>query len=105
MSKISQSFYSTAVEHKEMPGIFMGSFAIPGDPPLWVTERDGKPKMFRNPLEAELAGFRVMVTRLNKVKDVQEFLTKRERRQGIRSYRAEEKRPEPTVQSVFGTKK
>ena len=104
MTKVSQSFYSTAVSHKEVPGVYQASFAVPGEAPLWVTERDGKtPKLFRDADEAELAGFRVMASRLNRSREVQSFQTKRDRqRGGIRSFRSEVKKQQHTVETVFG---
>ena len=53
MTKLAQAYYSTAVEHKEMPGCFM-AFATPGEAPMWVNDRNGKPKIFRDAAEAEL---------------------------------------------------
>jgi len=105
MTKVSQSFYSTAVSHKEVLGVYQASFAVPGEAPLWVTERDGKtPKLFRDAVEAELAGFRVMASRLNRSRDVQSFQTRRDRQNGgIRSFRSEEsKKQKHTVETVFG---
>lgn len=105
MTKVSQSFYSAAIEHKQVPGCFQASFATPGELPLWVTGPDGKPKIFRDAVSAELAGYRVMVTRLNKVRDIQTFQTKRDRqRGGIKAFRSEEKPQTHTVESVFGKK-
>jgi hypothetical protein len=81
----------------------MASFATPGEAPLWVNGPDGKPKIFRDPQVAELAGFRVMVTRLNRARSIQTFQTKRDNKKGgILSFRAEEKTNEPTVHTVFG---
>jgi hypothetical protein len=106
MPKPSQAFYSTAIEHKEMPGCYMASFATPGEAPLWVNGPDGKAKLFRSAMEAELAGFRVMASKLNKSRDVQSFMTRRDRRQGIKTHHAPDHwNREPTVQSVFGKKK
>jgi hypothetical protein len=106
MTKVSQAFYSAAVEHKEMSGCFQASFATPGEAPMWVTERDGKPKFFRDPQEAELAGFRVMVARLNRARAVQTFQTKNDRKKGtIKSFRSNDtKKQEHTVKTVFGKK-
>jgi hypothetical protein len=106
MTRVSQAFYSTAIEHKEVPGWYLASFATPGEAPLWVNGPDGKAKLFRSAIEAELAGFRVMASKLNKSRDVQSFMTGRDRRQSIKGYHApDHENREPTVQSVFGNKK
>jgi hypothetical protein len=105
MTKVSQSFYSTAIEHKEVSGCFMASFATPGETAMWVHDSNtGKPKLFRTAVEAELAGFRVMASRLNRARDVQTFQTKGYKEKGgIRSFRTEDSRnTEPTVERVFG---
>ena len=60
MTKVATSFYSTAVGHKQMDGPCLATFGIPGEPPLWVNDTDGKPKTFRSPDEAVLAGFKVI---------------------------------------------
>ncbi|WP_316201033.1 MULTISPECIES: hypothetical protein [unclassified Bradyrhizobium] len=103
MTKVSQSFYSAAVGHHEIDGVYLSSFAIPGDPAQWVTGDDGKPKLFRSAEAAELAGFRVMAAKLNKARDIQSFLTKG-RKQTIKTYHAPERKGEPTAESVFGKK-
>ncbi|MEH2517352.1 hypothetical protein V1279_002925 [Bradyrhizobium sp. AZCC 1610] len=104
--KVAQAYYSTAVEHKEMPGCFMATFATPGEAPMWVNDRDGKPKIFRDAAEAELAGFRVMVARLNRARSVQTFQTNGKsyrQKGGIKVFRAaEERKGEPTIHTVFG---
>ncbi|MGJ4953171.1 hypothetical protein [Bradyrhizobium sp. HKCCYLS20291] len=109
MTKGSQYYYSTAVEHREMPGCYMGSFASPGEAALWVTGPDAKPKVFTSAMEAELAGFRVMASRLNRARDTQRFEMKGYRSVkaggGIKAFRAEERKEEHTVESVFGSKK
>jgi hypothetical protein len=104
--KVAQAYYSTAVEHKEMPGCFMATFATPGEAPMWVNDREGKPKIFRDAAEAELAGFRVMVARLNRARSVQNFHTKGYKTKGgIKVFRSDErKNGEPTVNTVFGKK-
>jgi hypothetical protein len=107
MTKVSQSFYSTAVAHKEIDGLYHATFAVPGEAPLWVNARDGRPKVFRDPAEAELAGFRVMASRLNRSRDVQSFQTKRDRQKGhIQVFRSQDSKSseEHTVHSVFGNK-
>jgi hypothetical protein len=105
MTKPSRSYYSAAVEHKEVPGCFMASFATPGEAPMWVTGSDGKPKIFISQDGAELAGFRVMVSRLNRARNVQQFETKGYTRTGgIKVFRAEEPKQTHTIESVFGKK-
>ncbi|WP_316207531.1 hypothetical protein [Bradyrhizobium sp. SZCCHNR3118] len=110
MTKVSQSYYSTAVEHRDMPGCYMASFASPGEAALWVTGPDAKPKVFTSAIEAELAGFRVMASRLNRARDTQRFEMKGYRSakangRGIKAFRVEERKEEHTVESVFGSKK
>lgn len=103
--KVSKSFYSTAIPHREIPWTYLATFAIPGEQAQWVLE-NGSPKQFKNAMEAELAGFRVMMAKLNKTRDVQGFLTKRH--STIRTFHAPDervRRSEPTVESVFGRKK
>jgi hypothetical protein len=104
MTKPSRSFYSTAIEHKEMPGCYMASFATPGEAPLWVNGPEGKPRVFRDAAEAELAGYRVMVTRLNRARNVQTFQTQGYKpTRGIKAFRSDDiKMQEPTVETVFG---
>jgi hypothetical protein len=102
VSKPAQSFYSAAVGHREINGIYLATFAMPGDLPQWVTDESGKPKHFGSAMEAELAGFRVMATKLNKVRDVQACMTKRDRKRGIKAYHAPKQTREPTVEQVFG---
>ncbi len=102
--KVSKSFYSTAIPHREVPWAYLATFAIPGESAQWVLE-NGSPKQFRSAMEAELAGFRVMMAKLNKTRDVQGFLTKRHNT--IRTFHAPEDKhrvSEPTVESVFGKK-
>lgn len=106
MTKVAQSYYSTAVPHREVPFCFLGSFAIPGEPAMWVHDTDGKPKVFTSAVEAEVAGFRVMMTKLNRARAVQSFEMKGYRRQGgIKVFRSAEKPERHTVESVFGRKK
>lgn len=106
MTKVAQSYYSTAVQHREVPGCYLGSFAIPGEPAMWVHDTDGKPKIFRSEVEAEVAGFRVMMTKLNRARAVQSFEMKGYKRKGgIKVFRSAEKPEQHTVESVFGGKK
>lgn len=107
MTKVSQAFYSTAIEHKELPGCYMASFATPGEAPMWVLDSDGRPKIFTRPDQAELAGFRVMVARLNRARDVQTFQTKNyKRRGGIKVFRSvEDRERDLTIEQVFGKKR
>lgn len=105
MTKLATAFYSTAVGHKEMDGLYLATFGIPGEPALWVHDTDGKPKIFRSAGEAELAGFRVMMTRLNRARAVQSFEMKGySRKGGIKVFRSAEKQEQHTVESVFGRK-
>lgn len=106
MTRVSQSYYSTAVNHLGMPGSFFASFAIPGERAMWVHDTDGSPKIFRSEVEAEVAGYRVMMTKLNRARAIQCFEMKgHKRRGGIKAFRATEKPQEYTVESVFGGKK
>ena len=107
MSKPSSAFYSAAVGHSEIDGIYMASFAVRGDQPEWVTDKDGKsPKHFRSADQAELAGFRVMVAKLNRSRGVQSFVTKRPKNKTIQTYHAQpEKKGGHTIESVFGKKR
>lgn len=75
MSKVSKSYYSAAIGHREAPGVFMASFAVPGEPAQWVTE-GGRQKLFTTSDEAELAGFRVLAAKLNRALNSQEFKAK-----------------------------
>jgi hypothetical protein len=106
VTKVSNSYYSAAVGHREINGIYLASFAVPGDPAQWVTDTDGKtPKHFRSADEAELAGFRVMAAKLNRARQTQSFEMKGYKRKGgIRMFRQEEKPEQHTVESVFGKK-
>lgn len=107
MTKVASAFYSAAVGHSEIDGIYMASFAVRGDPPQWVTDKDGKsPKHFRSADQAELAGFRGMVARLNRSRGVQSFVTKRPKNKTIQTYHAPpEKKGGHTIESVFGKKR
>jgi len=115
MSKPAKSFYSTAIGHRDIPGAYLGSYAIPGEPPQWVTQ-GGQVRIFTGPnakTEAELAGFKVLVSKLNRAHDVQEFVARRAQVQQPRVYRAPRgttktdrlEREEHTIESVFGKTK
>ncbi|WP_439357962.1 hypothetical protein [Bradyrhizobium sp. DASA03007] len=103
MTKIANSYYSAVVSHQEMPGIYMSTFAVPGDPPQWVLDEKGRPKYFRSSDEAELAGFRLMAAKLNRARQEQEFRVKGRRNKHTRVWTAP---PEdgPTIDTVFGKK-
>ena len=81
MTKVANAYYSTAVAHKEMDGLYHATFGIPGEPPMWVNGTDGKPKIFRSQDAAVLAGFKVMVSKLNRARQEQDFQVKGERAQ------------------------
>lgn len=107
MSKVSRSFFAAAVAHKEMPGAYMASFAMAGEPPQWITQ-GGKPQMFDSAIEAELAGMRILLKKLNNAYHVQEFKSRPtdmphpKKKESIRSFRSkgvEEHKAE--VKSVF----
>src|SRR4051812_22176071 len=68
MTKVANAFYSTAVSHKEIDGLYHATFGIPGEPAMWVNDTDGKPKVFRSHDEAVIAGFKVMVSKLNRAR-------------------------------------
>jgi len=102
MTKVSNSYYSAVVGHEEMPGIYMSTFAVPGDPPQWVLDEKGRPKYFKSSDEAELAGFRLMAAKLNRARHEQEFRVKGNRK--TRVWTAPIDAREPTVDQVFGKK-
>ncbi|ARQ95290.1 hypothetical protein [Bradyrhizobium phage BDU-MI-1] len=101
--KVASAFYSTAVSHKEMDGLWQVTWAIPGEPPHWILDTDGRPKAFRDRDEAVLAGFKCMVSRLNRARQEQDFYVKGDRPQKnpTRSWSAARENG-PTVDSVFG---
>lgn len=102
--KVATAFYSTAVSHKEMDGLYQATWAIPGEPPHWIMGPDGKPKIFRDRDEAVLAGFKMMVSRLNRARQEQDFRVKGyapPKQQQTRSWSAPIEQG-PTVDSVFG---
>jgi hypothetical protein len=106
MTKIANSYYSTAVSHKEVDGLYHATFGIPGNAPEWVNGTDGKPKIFRSQDEAVIAGFKIMVSKLNRARQEQDFHVKGEMPQRakntIKSWSADARANEPTVNSVFG---
>lgn len=81
--KPSRSFFASAVSHRDAPDQYLGSFAMPGEEPQWVME-NGRVKVFGEPELAELAGFRILAARLNRAKDVQEFISMRNTRNNHR---------------------
>lgn len=99
MSNPSKSLYSAAVSSREIPGAFHASFALPGEPPAWVME-NGQKKLFISAEAAELAGWRIIASKLNKAHDVQTFLVKRAQKQAeqIKSYHAPDKKA-PTAEA------
>lgn len=102
-AKVAKSFYSTAISHRDIPGVYLASYAIPGQAPQYVTV-NGQVRIFHDKEEAELAGFKVMVSKLNKAQDVQEFVARssvNRQPRPLRPVRA----PAPTIESVFGKKK
>ena len=104
MTKVARSYYSAAVSHKQIDGLYHGTIGIPGEPPQWVLGRDGKPDNFQSRDGALLAGFRLLISRLNRARQQQDFQVRGERaapKNKIRSWSAP---PEsgPTVDSVFG---
>jgi hypothetical protein len=104
--KVATAFYSTAVTHKEMNGLYQATFGIPGEEPMWVTDTDGTPKIFRSHDDAVLAGFKVLVSKLNRARQVQDFKVRGERftpKNTIKSWTAPKERG-PTIESVFGKK-
>jgi hypothetical protein len=108
MSKVANSYYSAAVPHKEMNGLYQASFGIPGEAPQWVNGKDGNPEIFRNHDQAVLAGFRVMVAKLNRAKQEQEFHVRGQshspKNHTIKSWTAPQRAEQHTIQSVFGKK-
>jgi len=106
MTKLATAYYSSAVPHKQVDGLYQATFAIPGVVSMWVEGPGGRPKVFRNAGEAELAGYRMMVSKLNRSRNVQSFGVKGRGVIGIRSFRpADNENNEPTVNSVFGGRK
>jgi hypothetical protein len=101
MTKVATKFYSAAVSHRELNGIYMGSFGIPGEAPQWVT-KDGKPELFTSHELAEIAGWRILAAKLSKAHDVQSFMVKRSEKNRIRTYHAPERRlPTSDAERVF----
>lgn len=87
--KLSKAFFSTGIPHRELPFTFLGMFGLPGEPSRFVEDRaTGQPQHFRSAAEAELAGFQILAAKLNRARDVQEFLTKRSALQAKNASRA-----------------
>ena len=89
-AKVAKSFYSSANSHRDFPGSYLASYAIPGEVPQYVTV-NGRVRLFTGDnakTEAELAGFKVLVSKLNKAQDVQEFVARRSKAQQPKVYRA-----------------
>lgn len=103
MTKVANAYYSTAVGHKEIDGLYQATFGIPGEAPMWVNDTHGHPKTFRTADEAVLAGFKVMVAKLNRARQEQSFQV-RGIKNTIKSWKAPIDSSEPTVSSVFGKK-
>jgi hypothetical protein len=111
--KASKIFYSSPVEHRELPGQFLAQFAAPGELPMYVMDDRAKPKLFPNAKEAELAGYRVLAKRINNALQPQEFRqragAKQPRRDQILVYRAPDTPKRngntPSIEQVFGKKK
>jgi hypothetical protein len=107
MTKVASAFYSTAVNHREVGGLYLATFGIPGSPPMWVNDTDGTPKIFRSHDEAVLAGFKVLVSKLNRARQQQDFKVRGERappKNTIKSWSAPREQGGPTIESVFGKK-
>lgn len=109
-AKLARAFYSTAVPHKQMGDLYQATYGIPGTPCAWVEGADGRPKAFTDSRDAEIAGFRVMMSKLNRSRQVQSFGIRGSHgiragtgtKGSIRSFRSEEPRTsEHTVESVF----
>jgi hypothetical protein len=102
--RVATSYYFCSIEHKEVSGIFMGSFALAGEAPQWVTGADGKPRQFRDSLQAEINAARVLLSKINRAHDPQKFTTKRDaKRNSIVSFRPTERPTKDlTVEDVFG---
>lgn len=100
MTKIANSYYSTAVSHREVDGLYHATFGIPGNAPEWVNGADGKPKIFRSQDEAVIAGFKILISKLNRARQEQDFHVRGDvhhRKETIKSWSAETRASEPTV--------
>lgn len=106
MTKIANSYYSAVVAHKEIDGLYHATFGIPGHQPEWVNGKDGKPQTFRDHDQAMLAGFKVMVSKLNRARHEQDFHVKGHHNSNNKQTRVWIAPPEDghTVDSVFGKK-
>jgi hypothetical protein len=103
MTKVANAYYSTAVNHKEIDGLYQATFGIPGEPPMWVNETNGQPKTFRTADEAVLAGFKVMVSKLNRARQEQSFQVRGDKN-NIKRWSAPQEKG-PTIEQVFGGKR
>jgi hypothetical protein len=85
--KDANRYYSAAVGHREIPGLWLATFGIPGKPAQWVMD-GAKQKTFLTAEEAELAGFRIIASILNRALQPQTFKVK-ENENPIRAARSE----------------
>lgn len=60
-------YYSTAIPHPEIPGGYWAKFSIVGANSEWVLDYSGSRRVFATKDEAELAGYRAMAMRMNRV--------------------------------------
>lgn len=104
MARPNTKYFAAAAPHAEIPGAYLGSFGLPGEVTQWVMER-GQQKVFGVAEDAELAGYRILMSRLNGARNTQTFVPRRSvvgtnsRKQLLQS-----KSDGPTVESVFGRK-
>ncbi|MGJ4945192.1 hypothetical protein ACQR1W_31845 [Bradyrhizobium sp. HKCCYLS1011] len=105
MTRVASAFYAAAVPHPDTDGLYYSTFGIPGDPPQWVNGQDGKRDVFRSHDAAVLAGFKVMVAKLNRARQEQTFQVKGHPGPKTRSWTAPVDTREPTIEQVFGSKK
>jgi hypothetical protein len=106
MTKIANAYYSAVVAHKEVDGLYHATYGIPGHSPEWVLGRNGQPETFRDHDQAMLAGFRLMVAKLNRARHEQDFRVKGHQHgnKTTRVWIAPTDSREPTVDQVFGKK-
>lgn len=102
MTKIANAYYSAVVAHKEVDGLYHATFGIPGHAPEWVLGKNGQPETFRDHDQAMLAGFKIMVSKLNRARHEQDFRVKgHHSNKQTRVWTAPAENG-PTVDSVFG---